>query len=217
MGKKYSQKVHQEPLREEWAQSLLAARDPNCGGSLFAYLQGKKDELADSIRRCREHLEKNPLTGVVAEAAAREIGRGGSCSITINEQGTVLLEVTPKKPGEKRTWQSRLPSIKELRAEAKEMGLDISGLGRSKRKIFDALQEAKKTKKPTKKARKKMVKTGDAITPPRVVDPSNLPFDESSELPADLLDGGDSQPDMQAAMTESDDLDLDAILDDPQD
>lgn len=217
MGKKYSQKVHQEPLREEWAQSLLAARDPNCGGSLYAYLQGKKDELADSIRRCRKHLEENPLTEVVAEAAAREIGRGGTCSITINEQGTVLLEVTPKKPGEKRTWQSRLPTIKKLRAEAKELGLDISGLGRSKSKIFEALQEAKKTRTPPKKAKKKMVKTGDAITPPRVVDVSSLPFDEATELPSDLLDESDSKPDMQAVMVESDGLDLDAILDESKD
>jgi len=218
MGKKYSKKVHQEPLREEWAQSLLAERDPHSGGSLYAYLQAKKDELADSIRRCQKHLEENPLTGVVAEAAAREAGRGGSCTITVNSNGTILLEVTPKKAGEKRTWMSNLPSIKELRAEAERLGVDISGLGRSKRKIFAALQDAKASKPPTKrKAKKKRMKTGDAITPPRVVDPSELPFDESSDLPADLLDDPPQQPDMQAAMNESDGLDLDAILDESKD
>ena len=221
MGKKYSKKVHQEPLRTEWAQSLLAERDPNSGGSLYAALQAKIQELDEYVQKCRKHLEENPLTGVVAEAAAREAGRGGSCTITVNEKGTILLEVVPKKSGEKRTWLSTLPPIKELRAEAKKIGLDISGLGRSKRRIFDALQDAKASKnpptKPPKKAKKKMMKTGDAITTPRVVDVDNLPFDEKSELPSDLFDGDTPQPDMQAAMSESDGLDLDAILDDPKD
>lgn len=219
MGKKYSKKVHLEPLREGWAQSLL----DRSGGSLFEELQGAKELLAAAVTNCRRHLATNPLTEVVAKAAAEESGRGGSSSITVNDQGTILLEVNPKQPGERRTWKTTLPPIKELRAEAEEMKLDISGLGRSRRKIHEAIQAAKEEgapPKPKKAKRKKMTKTGDAITPPRVVQPGDLPFDETSELPEDLFDSDSTDPkspDMQAAVAESDGLDLDAILDDPND
>jgi len=216
MGKKYSKKVHQESLREEWAKSLLAQKDPNSGGSLYDALQAKIRDLDEYVRRCQQSLADNPLTSVVAEAAAREAGRGGKSTIVVNEQGTILLEVTPKTTGEKRGWKTTLPPIKELRAEAARMKLDISAHGRSRRDIHAAILAAKAEAKPAvKKAKKKMFKTGDAITTPRVVDTADLPYDEATELPDDLLDDtpSPSAPDLSAVVVDSEDLDLDAILD----
>jgi len=215
MGKKYSKKVHQEPLRKEWAQSLLAMRDPNGVGSLYEGLEAAKAALALAVGNCRNHMGANSLTDVVADAAAREAGRGGKASITVNEQGTILLEVRPKKAVEKRNWKTSLPPIKVLRAEAKEMNLDITEYGRSKRDIHDAIQAAKAEASPAKpkikpKA-KKMTRTGDAITKPRVVQANDLPFDDSTALPDDLLDG--ESPDLQVVLADSEGLDLDAILD----
>lgn len=228
MRKKHSKKFHQEPLRHEWAQPLLAKG----GVDLFAELQNAQVALDRAVQACRNHLESSPLTPVVAQAAANEISRGAGTisTIKVESHGEVILEIRSKKAGERRNWKSSLPSIKELRAEAEEMNLDISDLGRSKRKIFEAIQAAKGGEveppepvedaepeppppSPPKKA-KKMFRTGDAVTP-TVVNTTGLPFDKSTDLPDDLLDG--TKPDLKAVLADSEGLDIDAILDGTRD
>lgn len=207
MGKKYTKKIRQRPLREDWCEALLVTKGEN-GETLYRNLQESVRQLQDSVEACKKHLNENPLTPVVAQAAAKELKWGGRAAITINHNGVIVVEIVPGKSG---GWVSNIPPIQEMREEAASIGLDISSFGRSRKKIFEALQKAKENPISLKTGRKKMVKTGDAITSPRIIETSDTP---SNDLPDDLLEGDEPAPDMQAILQDSDSIDIDSILND---
>ena len=191
MGKK----IFREPLKEEWADALLASPVPCLPGessrSIAGHLQTTRCALARAIELANETLAANSLVATVAAAAARAAGRRGEASISVDPSGTVMLEIRYKKPTEgdpKRAWSSDLPSIEVLRQEAEALGISTRGFGRNKRLFRAAIDAARKIREAAAPAPKtgKRIKTAPALTQPVVHDTRVLAFAPESEVPADL-------------------------------
>lgn len=135
-------KLHREPLADDVASALLASPILE-GVSAGERLKGLRAQLTETVNSIRASLENNPLAKIAAEAAAKKIGRRGAASVVVDDGGIVLLEVRYQADGKKRKWHSNLPPLGDLRAEAKNLGLDLSVLGRSRRKLADAIREAR--------------------------------------------------------------------------
>jgi len=193
-------------LREEWATALL--------GELRPPLDKAREELAILIKEGQQALMGNPLTPLVAKAAAKSLGRVGDVTLVIDELGNVLLVgKTPKKQRArtKRKWADPLPILTVLRKQADTLGLDWKPYGKSRIRLREAIADHEDSRpeveapevfpavedKPTatKKPRKKMVKTAPAISQPKQVKPEDLPFDPATQLPDDLGDIPEDVPD----------------------
>jgi len=167
------QEKFRDRLNDRW-------RDPLIGQTLLAGLSEALKSLRDSVNAIRECLEKNPLTGPAAMAAARELGKSGNASISVDEYGQFWLEVDMRVGTDgKRPWSSNLPSLPALRKEAEELGVDISKMGRSKTLILKAIETARRNAAEQTASvsdhtpRPKMVKIAPAVTPPVIVTSDN--------------------------------------------
>ena len=74
---------------------------------------------------------------------------------------------------------TKLPCLKDLRAEAELLGVDISSMGRSKIKILKALEIARKnaseqeaSKLPEGSIPRKMIKIAPSFQPPILINPT---------------------------------------------
>lgn len=166
------QEKFRDRLNDRW-------RDPLIGQTLLAELSEALKSLRESVNAIRDCLEKNPLTGPAAMAAARELGKTGSASISVDEYGQFWLEVDPRVGSDgKRPWSSNLPSLSTLRKEAEELGVDTSKMGRSKTLILKAIETARRNaieqaaSASDRSPRPKMIKTAPAVTPPVIVAPN---------------------------------------------
>jgi hypothetical protein len=130
--------------------------------------------LQGAVEIARSRLEGHPFLDVVAREAAKNAGRRGEPFIVIDDDGSVMLEVrydstsasAPKKGKVKAKAKESLPSMDKLREQAATLNVDISDLGRAKKKIMERLMEAVRIPKP------KMMKTAPAlsvtpVTPPK--------------------------------------------------
>jgi hypothetical protein len=178
---KRQRKPYRMPLDEKWAKALLQEQD------LFRELQQIRARLVEVREEAQKALDRNPLTAITAKEAARQAGRRGHPTIVITDTGDVMLEVSytsepkprPKKATIERGWSSTLPTLDELRKRAAKLGIDISDLGRAKKKILARL-EAGKAKSPapasaSQKSKPKMRKTAPAVGTVTVLNPKPKP------------------------------------------
>jgi len=132
-----TKKLHREPLPDDLTKALLA--DP-----LAEILGNARKTLQKAVQQAREHIENSPLTPIVAQSVMKDLGRRGEAAVIVDDNGEVLLEIRYKGIGNKntRTWTSDLPSLVELRRQAKEKNVDISHLGRNRREIVALLRDS---------------------------------------------------------------------------
>jgi len=129
-------KTHREPLPEELTKALLTTG----GIPLAKVLEEARETFQKAIQDAREHLSLNPLTPIVAESVTKGLGRRGDATVVIDNNGTVMLEIQYGCNGNTRQWRSDLPTIAELRHQASDKKVDISHLGRNRRKIVEFLK-----------------------------------------------------------------------------
>ena len=113
----------------------------------------------DLISDTNEHLRQSTLAKIVARSIMQDLKKRGDAAIVVRFDGTVVLRVTysdedvpedtptrPRRdaPSVQMTNHSSLPYLDTLRAEAKELGVDISHLGRQRKTIHEYLQACRK-------------------------------------------------------------------------
>lgn len=89
-------------------------------GEKYTEFSKLREEYQKAIENIREHLKENPLLPLYEKHI------GGK--ILVNETGQVMVA------------KNSLPTLKELRVRAEEVGIDISDLGRSRTKIYERLE-----------------------------------------------------------------------------
>ena len=157
-----SEKFHLR-IDETWANALLSTPDQS-GKTIASKLTEARDNLAKAVEEARQTLLSNPLTHVVATAKAREAGLKGTATILVEDDGQVVLCPESVPALTKGKWSSDLPPLPTLRREAASLGLNVSELGRNKRLILKAIQEARAAP-----PRRKMMRTSVAVSQPQVV------------------------------------------------
>lgn len=155
------------------------------------------------LASARVALAEHPFADIIAQEAARRAGKRGDAKIIIDESGGVLLEIHyggPSKDG-----SSGLPSLTALRKKAEDAGIDISDLGRAKRKIIARLEEG-----PKPKPKKKMRKTAPAVSPVRLVsvpDAEPPPKPKPGSMAAIAAEGAKAAENLTDFLATLDDID----------
>ena len=152
-------------------------RDALVGTELATRIDKAHEELLSVISAAKAILEKNPLTAPAAAAVAKELGKAGEASITVDENGYFWIDVDVRaRGGDKRGWSTNLPNLTELRTEAESLGVDTKPLGRNKTMILKAIDNAKKnaaeqaaSKLPEGTPHRRMTKTGPSVQSPVVI------------------------------------------------
>lgn len=106
-------------------------------------------EAQRAVTLANAALDNNGLVKFAAKELMKSYNRRGDPSIHIDATGDVYLRVGYHKRDRVLTGGAGLPSIESLRAEAKEMGLDVADLGRRKREIMERIKDAKAAKEPS--------------------------------------------------------------------
>ncbi len=184
-------RTYREPLDPVWAETLLSVPSKRSNDKTVAQvLKGLHDAIASTVEEAQEILKDHPFAEVIATEAARRAGRRGEASLTVGPDGQVYLEINYKSQKEAadekgaRTWNSELPSIGELRDQARQLGIEPEPFGRSKVRLREAI-EAAETKAATP-TRPKMVRTGQAVGPVTVLNPSKGKLADAVESAADV-------------------------------
>jgi len=177
------QRTYREPLDPVWSSTLLSVPSTRTPDKTVAQdLQELRAAFEETVAEAQKVLDDHPFSEVIATEAARRAGRRGEAGLVVEADGQVYLEIRyhtqkaaadPKAP---RTWSSDLPSIKDLRDEATSLGIDPAQFGRSKTRLKAAIDEAR-----AQASRPKMVKTGVAVGPVTVLNPSKSPLTEAAE------------------------------------
>lgn len=175
-------RTYREALDPVWSSTLLSvpsSRSPD--QTVAQVLQGLHDAFRETVEEAQKVLDEHPFTEVIATEAARRAGRRGDARLVVDPDGRVYLEILYKTqkaaadPKAPRTWSTDLPSIKELRDEAQSLGIDPNPFGRSKTNLKKAIEAAKAP------APRRMVKTGVAVGPVTVLNPSKNPLADAAQ------------------------------------
>jgi hypothetical protein len=101
-------------------------------------------QMADLAKTANKFLDESEFSGIVAEYLARKFNKRGHAEIDVSSEGHVCLIVSyDEKPKQPKTRTRRVPLLKELRATAKEQGVDITQFGTKRRAIYEHLQNTK--------------------------------------------------------------------------
>jgi len=158
MGKQ--PKPYESPLSRELADEVL---------SLFQ-VAGEPEQAPKTIKdlvkiidQTNDRLQNSTVAKLVATSIMQSLKKRGEATLVIRYDGNVVVRVSygedeaeeEEAPRTRRdtpmvqtTHKSDLPYLDELRAEAAEMGVDISHLGRQRRAIYEYLEAHKKNVKP---------------------------------------------------------------------
>jgi hypothetical protein len=146
-------KPYSGPIDADLAVQVLNATGLKEGELLLGdSLRLAAESLERLVRRASEALEDNEFAKIVAEHLSTKMNRRGAAFLTVTEVGKVILHISYEeaKPVLVPTRQRTVPLMIELKARARELGVDISHLG-IKRKIIHAfLEEASAGSAPTK-------------------------------------------------------------------
>ena len=169
-------KSYREQIPSEWAEALLSSPPPSSangtpagGGRLWDALQDSRKGLGDVVAEANAALNRNPLTPLVAAFLAKQSGRRGDASLSVDADGSVFLEIRYVGAEKETPVDSGHVSLTTLRVRAEALGIDVSGMGRSKRKIKEAIAAAGTPA--AVPAKPKRVKTAPSVTPPTVFSP----------------------------------------------
>jgi hypothetical protein len=203
---KKNTRVHRETLPADLAAALLnvpfeaeEASQPESHASVGLRLQAARAELDAAVQAANTVLNANPLMEIIAEHAARKVGRRGRPLVVVDPSGEVMLEIhylasgepapKPVAPATPKKRKSSLPSIKEIRREAELLGIDTELFGKNKTKLLEAIEKAKVQPAPvltpltptpappapipepvvSPTPAPKMTKTAPSLTPPKQV------------------------------------------------
>jgi hypothetical protein len=101
----------------------------------------------EALLRANETVQKSVLATMAAELVLKEQRKRGVPTIVLDLDGRAKLSVTypnsNPSPKPLSNEAGSLPPLKKLREDAKELGVDISDLGRGKRQIIQRLEELK--------------------------------------------------------------------------
>jgi len=179
-----------------------------------------RDELCAAIVAANWDLSTNPLTNLAAGHAAREQGLSGQATISVDAAGYVKLEVDSGEEGPPPMVmpsvvapipvvvplpvaapdsKAKLPSISELRQEARQLGIDPAIYGKAKRKLLDAIAAVRGGASPPKPVVVPQP-TPQPIPPPipkpAVPEPTPDPKPPESKLDIDLFGDDDDVTDL---------------------
>lgn len=136
------------PLDDKTAVQFLNSSGVKVGEiGLGELLVQRSLALKEAITKANEFLEGSELAKALAEHLAAKMNRRGSASLSVSETGEVQLHI---EYGEETPVQKpkKLPLLRELRAEAKKMGVDVSEFGIKRREIWSYLRTIKAQKNP---------------------------------------------------------------------
>lgn len=153
MGK--SPKPYESPLSAQLAEEILNLpvvhdTDRPAPRTIGEMVQ----RSVDLILHTNEYLRHSTLAKIVARSIMQKLKKRGDAAIVVRFDGTVVLRVTyagadedqvsprPRRdaPSVQMTNHSSLPYLDALRAEAAELGVDISHLGRQRKAIHEYLR-----------------------------------------------------------------------------
>ena len=108
----------------------------------------------DAVAQANEMLARSTMAKIIARSIMRDLKKRGEPSLFVRHDGTVLLRVlyedgTDEEAHSKNrratfvTRATTIPYLDDLRKEAKDLGVDISDLGRARRAIYKRLQRAR--------------------------------------------------------------------------
>ena len=149
-------------------------------GEQYSEFHRIREEYFKAVEQIKEHLKENPLTPLYEKHI------GGK--VVVSDLGGLY-----------HTNQQALPSLNELREQAQQAQIDISDLGRSRKKIFDRLQgknEVVSRKKETTTSHSKNDKKAQDIRkthiPHNTEDQSNSKGENGDDF--DFLDDVEDDP-----------------------
>lgn len=164
MGKTRKPKPYENPLSPQLAEDILNIPIEEPEQMPPPRTIGERVRRAiEAIEEANKHLATSPVAKIVARSLMQEMKRRGDATIAVRPDGTVVLRVSygetpepeagarPRRdaPMVQTTHRSEIPYLDELRAEAADLGVDISHLGRQRRAIYEYLQAHKRNLKGT--------------------------------------------------------------------
>lgn len=139
-AKPYSGQV--EPLL---AAQLLNSSGQIVNGALLGDALLATTKLhTELVRRANEFLEQSAFAKIIAEDSASKMGRRGLARIHVSPLGEVVLTISYEEsnvPVVEARPAGQIPPIKELRAMALRLGVDVSRFGIKRREMWVFLQK----------------------------------------------------------------------------
>lgn len=135
------------PVQEPFRSALLSVAVPDGDG--FTTVGTLVQQAREAIERANEALADNSLVTLAAKDMMKGHRRRGNASIVVGADGSVCLRISYSKEGGTSPnatvapGGAGLPTLTALRDEADTLGLDITDLGRQKRKIMRRIEEAR--------------------------------------------------------------------------
>ena len=128
--------------------------------------------LEKLVALARGALDSSEFAQIVADHLAIKMNRRGASTLSVSDTGQVILQISYEDAPTRQTRpqrKRRVPLIKELRAQAEALGVDISRFGIKRKEIWAYLQEveAKQGGKPKSESRKKR-RSEPRSEPPKV-------------------------------------------------
>jgi len=105
-------------------------------------------EALRNLSVANSFLKSSPLIKITAENLMRAEKKRGSPTLRVSETGDLNLRVSwgdGEDIPEKEEAIQKLPSLDELRQQAKDIGVDISDLGRQKHNILKRIRDHEST------------------------------------------------------------------------
>ena len=142
------QKPIEIPVAGTIREAVFSVAAPVDDGS-FTTVGLLVQEAQEAITRANKAIATNALVNLAAQDMARLHRRRGHSFITIRADGAVVLRVQYTNPNDPLPPETLavpggagLPILSELRDRAVKLGVDISDLGRQKRRIMRRLAQA---------------------------------------------------------------------------
>jgi hypothetical protein len=180
---KKNPRVHRDTLPAELAEALLNIPFgwtidgvPQPAMSLGRKLREAQKALEEAVTAANEVLALNPLMEIIAEHAARQIGRRGHPIVVVDPNGEVMLEVHYLANGDPapiplKARKSSLPRIVEIRRDAQLHGIDPEPFGKNKKRLIEAINLAKAAQAAGKPAPKPEPPEPPKVEPPKKPEP----------------------------------------------
>lgn len=143
-------KPYEVPLDPELASEILNIPIPEEPQDPPTTMGERVARAIQAVEAANEYLATSQMARIIADTLMRKLKKRGTPKIQVRMDGTVVLIVSyegdphPKPQAGVRTRprQSNLPTMDELREQARTLRVDISHMGRRRRAIFELLQEA---------------------------------------------------------------------------
>ena len=142
------------PLSDELAKEILNIPvTPSNGVQQPSTIGARLRHAIDAVGEANEYLQGSQLAKIVARSIMADLKKRGEPSIRVRPDGQVILRISydgarSKKPQAivQAPRSSTLPYLADLRKEARQLGVDISDLGRQRRAIHERLKGARAAK-----------------------------------------------------------------------